>query len=912
MNRMKTFGPVVIVAAVLLLTGVWATVAVADAIPPRINMNIGMEPIEPGIIKTVVRDDSDIAKVLLFYRTKGEAYFNSIVMEHRNDVYYKELNRELGLDGIVEYYILAQDTSGNEVTQPRLDPEENPMTASASEYVNQSELEIQLSNPEAGTVLETGDEPIMITFYTAERELDFNTFRFRVDKRDRTREAEIFGNVMVWEPRRPLTDGYHEIEAVIRDTNGDYVGPNIWTFKVSSQRELPLGAEGDFYLGLQRDERSGDDHGVPLWNNKVDMALKGVTGAVNWNAGIMLSSEESSFLTSETIPDRQPINRFYLDARTRNLRLRFGDSNPNFSELTLKGILVRGLNLQFNSSRFSSQFVYGYNKRSLDEQVQIIDANVTPNPLDQSSYTDENGEQKSLSSYQMITQDPVTGKFHVYEFTPGTFKRDVMAFKVDVTPVKMRSATWKVGLNIFSAEDDSTSLDYNYDPTQESRVYGMNFGTVDTTFTTDYKPQKNWVGTIGTSLRFNNNRSELAAEFGGTMVTENMFGNLTDDLRDELPEGIDDELFRFNASTQTSFDKQKLADNIAAGAADAIKSVYKVRFTSPIPIPKVSTNLKSEFYRIPTHYVSLGNPQQKTDVGGYKLNIRSRFLRDQVTLNLGYDAYADNLDSEQTQYAALDIDGNATGQQDLTKDTTVSSVSVNVRPRLFAEYAPTFTVGYRAYTAENDLDLSYYTSSIDKLSATMEMVNTATSTFMVSFGGTLPVGYQKHTGTLSITNMSIADDRPLPDYSLNESNNLSVMFNVNSSVNPLPLTLTGSVGYTGNSAYRPLYDAALSPIGRSEITTGITMLNVSGTYKWFRDKRLATSAGLGVLGSSNGEAGMYEIDNNKFSLKFEIDYKLNSVTTLGGQLRFISYTDNANSVNDYSEPILGATVRAGF
>ena len=234
-------------------------------------------------------------------------------------------------------------------------------------------------------------------------------------------------------------------------------------------------------------------------------------------------------------------------------------------------------------------------------------------------------------------------------------------------------------------------------------------------------------------------------------------------MKDELPSGISDDLFRLNASTQTSFNKNKLSS--------APTSVYLFRLTTPIPIPKVNTTFNGEVYRIPTHYVSFGNPQQKTDIGGVKFNIRSRFLKDQITLNLGMDNYADNLDNERKQYNSKG------GETDLTKDTNIATYGVTFRPRVLPQFAPNMGIGFRTYHSKNDLDLKVAAND------TSSLIDTSTNTMMVNFGGTLPIGLQKHEATLSFTNMSISDDRPLPDYRRNESENFTVIFNVNSALN---------------------------------------------------------------------------------------------------------------------------------
>ncbi len=889
-----------IIPAMLIMI-VWVSGAFADAMPPHINMNSYSERYEPGVIKAQVLDDTRVSDVTLFYRKPGEIDYNSIIMKRNDDIFYRELKRELGIGGMVEYYILAQDTAGNETTEPRIDAEENPLSAAMDEMVNYSSDEVVLSSPEPGTLVVTGNQMIIVSFYKTDREVDMNTVRIKINDRDRTREADVVGNIVMWEPRRPLRDGVHVVEIFARDTQGGMVGPNIWSFRVKTKLELPMGMSGNFYMGIQHDDRSIESSNVPLWNNKLDMSLQGEQDWLTWEAGAMLSSEESSFLTSEDIPDRQPINRFFLNARTRHWKLRLGDSNPNFSELSLKGILVRGLNAQFKSNRFNAQFVYGYNKRDIDENVIPVTnvSNVTA-----TGYYDENNNFVDISTmpFQEITQNSA-GEYQVYEFSPGTFKRNVMAVSFDTRPVKNRYATWDIGLNFFSAEDDTTKLDDVYDHEKKARYY---YYTDEARFSTGYAPKKNWVGTVESSLRFNNNRSVLSAEFGGTMVTDNLYGVLSEDIADEIPDDISDDLFRFNGSTQTSFDKMKLKDSIGKGLGDALFSVYKFRLMTPVPIKHTRTYFKAELYRVPTHYVSLGNPHQKTDVGGFKVNLKTRIMQDQVGFNFDYNTYSDNLDSESKQYA----NSAKTIQKDLTKDTDVTSVSVNLRPKIVPEYAPHMSLGFRTYTASNNLDFDLNSElDIDGNRVYPDKIDMSTNTVMFSVGGTLPVELQRHRGTLSITNMAINDDRPVQEYLRSDSNNFTVLINVNSTLNPLPLMINTSFGRTGNDTFYPMADKS----GRKEISTAINMLNLKGSYKWFRDKRFKTTVALGYIGSSNDEGGStYEIDNTKTSIRFEVDYKFSRMASAGGMIKYIKFSDSVNKASDYTEPIIGLNLRSNF
>lgn len=897
------------IPAVLFMM-MWGTGALADSVPPYISTDSYLYRYEPGTIKAQVIDDTQVSKVTLFYRKSGEVDYNSIEMKSSDDIYFRDLGRELGVKGTVEYYILAQDAAGNQKTQPAMDAEEKPLVAAMGDMTNRSADEVVLSSPEPGTLVVSGNQMIIVSFYKTDRIVDMNTVRIKIDDRDRTNEADIVTNIIMWEPRQPLQDGTHVVEVYANDTTGNVVGPNIWTFRVKTKLELPMGMAGNFTMGFQQDNRSGDSANVPLWNNKIDIGLQGEKDWLSWEAGVMLSSEESQFLTSENLGATQPINRYFLNARTRHWLLHVGDSNPNFSELSLKGILVRGVDAQFKSNRFNAQFVYGYNKRDISENVLEL---TTVSNVTATSYIDEqSGETVDITTkpYQEIIQDK-NGEFHVYEFNPGTFRRNIAGFRFDALPIKNRFFQWNFGANLFSATDDTTSLTSAYNDSTKARNYEYNVYGQKKEFPTGYTPKKNWVGTFETSLRFNNNRSVLSAEFGGTLATENMYGVLTEDIKKQLPEQIPQDLFPLNGSTQTSFDKMKLKKDVAKGISDAIFSVYMVRLMTPIPIPQTRTNFRAELYRIPTHYISLGNPQQKTDMGGYKVNLKTMVLQDQVGFNVEYNMYSDNLDKERQQYAIAD----KTKLKDLTKDTKITSFSVNLMPKIFPDYAPNMSIGYRTYKAENNLDFNYnYKEEIDSLGNTYKIypdkVNMATNTLMLTLGGTLPVGIQRHNGTLSITNMDILDDRPVKNYQKNDSNNLTVLFNVNSSINPLPLEINASVGRTGNTTYNPDETAQ----SRKEILTGINMLNLSGSYKWFRDKRLKTTAGIGYIGSSNGESkeSLIKIDNTKISARLEADYKVSRMASIGGMIKYIKYTDNVNKGLDYTEPIVGLDLRSNF
>ena len=140
-----------IIVSSLLIMSLWVSVAISDTMAPRINMNSVMEKKEAGIIQARILDETKVSSVMLYYRKPGESHYNSIKMKLKNDdIYYRELKKELGFEGSVEYYLVAQDTSGNETTLPAMSPDENPIKTSMDGSFNCSADEVVLTTPEPG------------------------------------------------------------------------------------------------------------------------------------------------------------------------------------------------------------------------------------------------------------------------------------------------------------------------------------------------------------------------------------------------------------------------------------------------------------------------------------------------------------------------------------------------------------------------------------------------------------------------------------------------------------------------------------------------------------------------------------------------------------------------------------------
>lgn len=95
-------------------------------------------------------------------------------------------------------------------------------------------------------------------------------------------------------------------------------------------------------------------------DDQLNLNVYGAQSGVNFNGNVMISSRE--------LADYQPVNRymFSLSNFDRSIQVEFGDTNPNFSELTVSGIQSRGMNVMYDSDWGSINFNFGDTFRAVE------------------------------------------------------------------------------------------------------------------------------------------------------------------------------------------------------------------------------------------------------------------------------------------------------------------------------------------------------------------------------------------------------------------------------------------------------------------------------------------------------------------------------------------------------------------
>lgn len=70
---------------------------------------------KPFVVSATVKDDNYVAKVVIYYRTKGESNYKSAIMSRlgKRDIYSTTLAADTIQEPGIEYYITAVDAAGN-------------------------------------------------------------------------------------------------------------------------------------------------------------------------------------------------------------------------------------------------------------------------------------------------------------------------------------------------------------------------------------------------------------------------------------------------------------------------------------------------------------------------------------------------------------------------------------------------------------------------------------------------------------------------------------------------------------------------------------------------------------------------------------------------------------------------------
>ena len=753
----------------------------------------------------------EVRGIWIYVRPLGGWKFVRLPLRPSTEGYAVDVPSELVRPPGIEYYIKVEAPEGS-ITAPEAAPYGELYRVEVEEGFPP---EVVVLNPEPDAQIEGGD-PVIAVSLLAPGGIVPGSLKLRVDGRDVGLYARLSGPLVTYIPRPPLSPGTHTVEVEALSRDGQSIGPAYWSFTIRRPGVRRLRLEGEVGVDIQYDRPSRHLPYVPLWDNRVRIKLGGRAGGIAWEGSISLTSREESWLTTEEVEPRQPLNRYRLRVRTRFGELIWGDAHPTLSELTLWGVFVRGLHGRARMGPLRINFVHGWTKRAIAPQVVELLPETWIGPqrfvLDDDTLSLAPSDRPSPDSSLVYSQEKT-----------GTFRREVGAVRLSVG-----GEIFEAGVNLMGIWDDTTSLPIP-GPLKEL-----------------YRPKQNYVASLFARLALDRRRTVLSAEVGGTVITDNAFSEISDTtLAGQIPPWVEGFL-KINASTRTTADITDLKANLRPRLyrLGLRTSILRILF------------LKAEYYRIPTNYISLGSPQRRPDVQGWRFHMRSSFLRGQAVITCGGERYHDNVD----------------GGSPITTTMVSWDLSLQLSPTSLPKYSPFLELGFRSQGGQNDAE-----EELMKLS-------NRTGTFTFGLGARVPTWGLSHRFRVRTGYTAYRDFvSPTAGYT-----NRSLMLWASPG---LPSSLTLDLT-TSRTVQR-----------QGERRISIRMWHIRAAYKpgnWRLSGELSTTASSDNLG---------EVDTDKLAVGMGVRYTWREGSTIEGAVRLVRFLDRVAEDRSYTEPVVSLSWR---
>ena len=870
----------------------------AQSIPPNI-LHLEIEDYNPGEplkFKALVTDEGEISQVLLYFRTPGKSQFDFTYFYLEQDFYVAEVAPEFLQYGTLEYYIYAEDDQGAHRTLPEINPEINPYEFAITKAGAGSPAKITLLSPEPGSSIPRQPELVVISLFDPEDDILTSSIRLMVDGKDVTKNALVTKDIITYMPLEVLSTGSHTIQVSARDKAGNETAPASFSFTVQEIKPVKKTVvkydvftswetRYDKYEGKPQPTNRPIDHNKPRVRAVIDAGWLKTEAEVFYNFYVDQEAQTQA-------ERRQTLNRYRLSFDTKPLTLTFGDANPRFSELTIKGTRIRGINADLRLGFFGLSTFYGEARNKIapyfltEADSVLIDSVITPSDTTYIYQYDTGAPTYQRKAFGLRTTFtvPRNGQGFLNTMELGF---NYLRFKANLDDsVSFRQDIIEIGGYTY-ADYDSTSLalylqGQGYSPGDPEWEAAFQRWADDTTAVVSKlgSPKDNIV--VSSTLNFRLFRkSFLSLEAALSLTINNMYASRKDidDIIADRDSGLalssTDQMVLDIDEIMTDYFDFRLNNSLIPFGT--IQPALFFDFRTPLPV--LPTNFTLNYRRVPDSYTSLGNPSIQSDIDAVKLDTRTRMFKNALTVSLGGELKGDNLYNN---------------KQVTTTTTTLSSGAGLMIPKL-----PTINLGFRAIAREGVKDtteVSYIynpadSTIIDSSSLTYQITpsQNATSTITASAGYQIKSwGWQANIN-LNLMLMSYVDQK---NAEYNFDNN-SLIFS-STLTPPFPWSIDLGLGRSTNAP-----EAATKTI--------YSIFNLRFNY-YFMNRLLTTYAGVDYLtGKKNEDIDPIEgpqgnaVDNVKRTLRTGMKWKISSDISFAFEVELIDLDDAVDAENTYSE-----------
>ena len=651
----------------ILFTGIiFGQVKVLHSPPRNIRAN------SPITLEALIEGDViEAERVRFFFRVAGHDSFIEEDMNEYMGIYTGSIPADFVTPEGFEYLIIAEMADGTMAAFPEVDPYNVPMFIAVRKAVEAEEKTLAVSyndiqggirndiiilSPEEGEVVAA--EEVLLAFSLFNMiEVDVTSISLTLDGLSVMSQTEISEDVIMCRPQN-LKPGLHTASLNMSNQFGDPYATVIINFTVVKSIEESKRVMK--YTGRVTAETNSEQ--VRGIRQNINYIRASASGSYDW-----LSFKAKTFVTSQEDPTKQPRNRLSLGLKTSVFDLSVGDVNPRFSELSLQGKRVRGVEANLKLKYFNTHIVYGQTDRAIEGTI-----GATPDTLEDGVL------QYSRSGY--------------------TYDRNLLA----VRPYFGSGQNFQLGFSLLKARDDTLSVKKEYGGIIENDDRSIVLGGVN-------KPQDNIVVGTDLLLAFDRKRfvwkTDAAFSYmnrditGGALTLEDMDTFLPGDSlqNDTLSLGdmnIPLEGFPNPGDFTRIFIINENISPLMPIVPDTNNQIGMKQFFN-MPSTAFKTVLKLNYFnnffvvryqRVGPEFTSLGNPYMRTDVQGFNISDKIRLFTNRLFVTLAYDQKRDNL------------------LEDKNSTTTTSSFTASVA--LYpGEGLPNINFNTQSYGRQNDLDI---------------------------------------------------------------------------------------------------------------------------------------------------------------------------------------------------------------
>lgn len=553
----------------------------------------------PVHVTVDLRQTAGVQSVLLLFRPFGESDYRRIDMDVVGNRATAQIPAAAVTPPFLEYYIVIRDATGSFEVYPLSDSPDPLATPPQSilrlEVRDRSRAEPQVAflSPDPGGVVTSHDVLISVSLLRADSTITRNATRLLLDGVDVTAQAVFTGDLIVFVPANVgmlLEPGDHTVAVHLLDQGGTLHQESTLTFAVRSETPRfpaePATTAFRYGASVQLESRHENVESSGQWYNRARLLFRGQTGPLQLRSDLFITSDEKA--------DRQPQNRYLVSAALPWLKVDLGDSYPQFTDLTLSGKRVRGVNSSLELGAVNVDLAYGTVTRGIDGAIL-----------------------KSFPSESLLveqTKDPRAafgqlGPTEWAKFSYGTYERTIFALR----PRFGSGETWQLGFTWLSGQDELGSIRYGIRP-QENVVLGTDFFT-----------------------RLDDSRIELSWEAAFSAFNSDISsGPFSDAYIDSV---YPDEASAIKSARDVLSPFITVNDNLRPLS---FKKLATLAGQASLGLNYFDNSVKLTYLYRGVDFNSFGQTYLRTDIRGFNAVDRVRLLRNQVFVTIGLERLQDN------------------------------------------------------------------------------------------------------------------------------------------------------------------------------------------------------------------------------------------------------------------------------